>query len=467
MLPVKYTDRIKELLGEEADKYFDCFSKPFYQGLRINTLKINREEFQNISPYEVKDISWTKKGFYYDAKDKPAKHPYYYAGLYYIQEPSAMAPATFLPVESHDKVLDLCAAPGGKSTELAAKLDSTGVLVTNDISGSRAKALLKNIELSGVKNAIVTNEAPFELAKHFEGFFDKILVDAPCSGEGMFRKDPAIIKNWEQYGVEYYSKLQREIITYAAKMLKPGGYMLYSTCTFSPEEDEGTLRYLMENEEGFTVEKIDYDFGDCGHVDWLKFVEEYKDKDNSPYECIKNARRLWPHKINGEGHFVALLKKSEDVASGYPQIQTVRKSYAKDLPDEFMEFIKHIDIDFDINRFIVNKERIYYIPEFMLDVKGIKVLRNGLLMGEIKKNRFEPSQALACALKMQEYDNVINFHVDDERVIRYLKGETVEFDGDYSYNGWCLVGVDGYSLGFGKINKGTIKNKYLSGWRWM
>ena len=252
MLPQGYIDRMKELLGDEATKYFESFNQASYAGLRVNTLKISPENFQEISPFALEAIPWTKKGFYYNSGEKPAKHPYYYAGLYYIQEPSAMAPASILPVNEHDKVLDLCAAPGGKTTELGAKLNGTGLLMTNDISASRAKALLKNVEICGISNAIVTNEPPYVLAKNFKGFFDKILVDAPCSGEGMLRKDNSIIKNYEQYGVEYYSNLQKEIILYAADMLKPGGYMVYSTCTFSPMEDEGLITYLLENKNEFS-----------------------------------------------------------------------------------------------------------------------------------------------------------------------------------------------------------------------
>jgi len=323
MLPEKYKKRIKEMLGEdEAGKYFDSFKEKYYTGMRVNTLKTSVSDFEKISPFDIKKVDWTPKGFYYSQEDKPAKHPYYYAGLYYIQEPSAMAPATFLPVNEHDRVLDLCAAPGGKSTELAAKLNQTGLLVTNDISASRAKALLKNIEISGVTNAVVTSEAPFSLAKHFESYFDKILVDAPCSGEGMFRKDPSIIKNWEQYGVEYYSKLQKEIILYAADMLKPGGYMLYSTCTFSPEEDEGTIEYLLSNRSEFSIETIDYDFGASGQEKWLK-------KDNNTTSCVKGiekTKRLWPHIINGEGHFLALLKKDENAVANKPKIKKITKS---------------------------------------------------------------------------------------------------------------------------------------------
>lgn len=465
MLPEKYKKRIVQMLGDdESAQYFESFNLEHYAGLRVNTLKIDVDDFKEISPVHIDKIPWTPKGFYFSTNDKPAKHPYYYAGLYYIQEPSAMAPATFLPINEHDKVLDLCAAPGGKSTELAAKLNRTGLLVTNDISASRAKALLKNIELSGVGNSIVTSEAPFSLCKQFEGFFDKILVDAPCSGEGMFRKDPSIIKNWEQYGVEYYSKLQKEIVLYACDMLKPGGMMMYSTCTFSPEEDEGTIGYILKNRPEMSIEKIDYDFNATGQEKWMVEVSnEYADIKNIEY-----TKRLWPHKINGEGHFLALLKKDENCNCNTPSINKVYKN-KKIVSEEFDNFLKNIDIQFDKERFVQIKDKVFYIPEAMLDVRCFKVLRNGLLMGEIKTKRFEPSQALASFLKMKEFANTVNFSLEDERVIRYLKGETIEVDAsEYGIkNGWCLVCVDGYSLGFAKNNNGTLKNKYLPGWRWM
>ena len=200
-LPQLFEDRMKSLLGEEYEAYLQCYNKPHFSGLRVNTLKITPEAFEQICPFSLRRIPWVNNGYYTDTEQQPSKHPFYYAGLYYIQEPSAMTPASLLPVQPGDKVLDICAAPGGKSTELGARLCGEGVLVSNDISNSRAKALLKNIELFGIRNALVLSEAPGKLVDYFPEYFDKILIDAPCSGEGMFRKSPAIMKNWEQYGV--------------------------------------------------------------------------------------------------------------------------------------------------------------------------------------------------------------------------------------------------------------------------
>ncbi len=469
-LPKLFEDRMKELLKEEYEAYLQCYTKPHYGGLRINTLKSSPKEFEQICPFSIKRIPWIKNGYYYDTDQQPAKHPYYYAGLYYIQEPSAMTPASLLPIERGDKVLDICAAPGGKSTELGAKLGGDGLLVSNDISNSRAKALLKNIELFGIRNALVLSEAPNKLVQYFPEYFDKILIDAPCSGEGMFRKSPAIMKNWEQYGVEYYNKLQKEIIIFAAKMLKPGGYMLYSTCTFSPEENEGTISYLMEQCPQFHVvnalpeEKLQKELG----VSYEGFDFGRPELGNGKEE-LKHCIRLWPHKIDGEGHFVTLLHKTvtEDtiVEQKYYNGGTSCKNKNL-LTEEAKDFLKDLKFSIKEELLEVHEDRLYLVPEGLPSLKGLRILRQGLLLGEMKKQRFEPSQALANALKPSDYEKRIHFTIDDPNVIRYLKCESIEPEGDYS-DGWYLVCVGDDPLGWLKIAKHNFKNKYLPGWRWV
>ncbi|MDD3173122.1 MAG: RsmB/NOP family class I SAM-dependent RNA methyltransferase [Herbinix sp.] len=491
-LPKLFEDRMRKLLGEEYEEYLQCYSKPHFGGLRVNTLKTSTEEFERICPFSIQRIPWVKNGYYYDTNEQPSKHPYYYGGLYYIQEPSAMTPASLLPINKGDKVLDICAAPGGKSTELGAKLCGEGLLVSNDISNSRAKALLKNIELFGIRNSLILSEAPNKLVQYFPEYFDKILIDAPCSGEGMFRKSPSIMKNWEQYGVDYYNKLQKEIILYAAKMLKPGGLLLYSTCTFSPEENEGTISYLMEECPEFHVVnaipdlqtqkelELSYEGFDFGKPEWVDTKEE-----------LKNCIRLWPHKINGEGHFATLLYKEGNTNSkntapkdfktaeymeynsncGYRDNSNLKNAaaygkYGNSLSEETIEFLD--DLKFPINRdqLIVHEERVFLLPEGLPNLKGLRILRHGLLLGEMKKQRFEPSQALASSLKIADYDKIIRLEINDPNVIRYLKCESIEPEGDYS-DGWYLVCAEEYPLGWLKIAKNNVKNKYLPGWRWM
>lgn len=457
-LPVAFEQKMKEMLGPDYENYLASFECDAYQGLRVNTAKISVEDFIKLSPYELKQVSWCPNGFYYDKAQKPAKHPFYFAGLYYIQEPSAMTTASLLPVEEGDMVLDLCAAPGGKSTELAAKLNGTGLLVTNDISNSRAKALLKNMEVFGVGNALVTSEPPNELTKRFPEFFDKILIDAPCSGEGMFRKQGNMTKAWEKNGVDLFVGLQCSILKEAVTMLKPGGIMIYSTCTFSKEENEQAIEYLLSLDDSLHLQELPlFDGFDKGHPEWgLTGNEE-----------LTKCRRLWPHRIDGEGHFVAMVRKDRNQAAA-PITEYI---FSKErLSREAVDFIESIRYPFDLSRMDVQKERVFYIPEKMPYVKGLRILRCGLYMGDMKKNRFEPSQSLAMFLKASLFPNSICLSVADERVIKYLKGETIELEENErnAYkDGICLICVEQYPLGFGKLSKGTIKNKYLPGWRWM
>lgn len=466
-LPVSYKERMKELLNTEYEEYQLSFQLESWNGFRVNTGKILPEEFERICPFpygerEMRKVPWTQNGYYYDTCYQPARHPYYYAGLYYIQEPSAMLPAAVLPVEPGDRILDLCAAPGGKSTELGARLKGRGILVANDISSSRAKALLKNIELSGIDNAVVVSEAPQKLALFFHEYFDKILIDAPCSGEGMFRKDKSMIKNWTEQSVQYYASLQREIIDAAAAMLKPGGMLVYSTCTFSPEEDERSIAYLLQQYPAFTLQPISRCPGfDSGRPEWAGGCD------------VTDAVRLWPHRISGEGHFTALLKKEK--SQDRPQERKESAVPAAVLPKEAEDFLVRYGWGMNSPRWKDKKlmfvdERLYAVPAEFPAVKGLRILRSGLLLGERKgsgKKRFEPSQALAMALNAGEIDadRIINLNSQEELVIRYLKGETV--DTEYQRTGWQLVCVDGYPLGWGKAAGITLKNKYYAGWRRM
>lgn len=457
-LPVEFEKKMKRLLGDEFDDYIKCYDEPRYYGLRVNTQKISVEEFKRICPFEITPIPWIENGFYYDGENvSPAKHPYYFAGLYYLQEPSAMTPANRIPIEPGDKVLDVCAAPGGKATELGAKLNREGVLIANDISSSRAKGLLKNLEVFGIGNMLVLSEEPGKLETYFPEYFDKILIDAPCSGEGMFRKDKKMVKAWEEHGPEFFAKLQRSIITQSARMLRPGGVMLYSTCTFDAEENEGTIEYLLKEYPEFQIlEMKSYEGFAPGKVE----VTE------NGIENMKNTVRIFPHKMKGEGHFLALLQKGESHTEG-KNVASYAVKGGKRIPEEIAEFFKDVSWKLEQGRLDIHGERVYYMPDSLPDMKGIRFLRTGLLLGELKKKRFEPSQALAMYLKKSEYRHTISLSVDDERVVRYLKGETIEVDDLVSANesGWQLVCVEEYPLGWGKLGRGTLKNKYLPGWR--
>ncbi len=457
-LPDSFVNKMKMMLKDEYPKYEESLSHPMYTCLRVNTLKISVEEFLEISPFKLTPVPWTKNGFYYDASvDTPSKHPFYYAGLYYLQEPSACLPAATLPIEENDKVLDLCAAPGGKSTELATHLGSKGLLVSNDISASRLKALQKNIEVFGIKNSIITCETPESLSSVFKAYFDKILIDAPCSGEGMFRKSGAMITAWEQNGNDKFIAIQRSILKEAVKMLKPGGSILYSTCTFDPGEDEKQVLYLKELFPGLRIEPIDsYDGFVPGNPEWAE----------SEDDSLKNTYHLFPHKIKGEGHFVALLKSYEE-SDRCPTVSDYSiKAYKNNIP-EIEDFLSHVNIDKDY-AYEFRNNKLYMVPKNSPELSGKRIMRRGVYLGELKKNRFEPSQSFAMILGENDFDNKISFSADDPRVYKYLKGETLDLS-DYSglNKGWVLILVDKYPLGFGKLTGDTLKNKYLPGWRMM
>ena len=435
-LPNTFEEKMKHLLREEYEDYLKCYEEPRHYGLRVNTNKISVEDFLKIAPWPLRPVPWISNGFYYDGDQiKPAKHPYYFAGLYYLQEPSAMTPADRLLIEPGDRVLDVCAAPGGKATELGAKLQGKGVLMANDISNSRAKGLLKNIELFGIGNLLVLSEEPGKLTEYFSEYFDKILIDAPCSGEGMFRKDKKMVKAWEEHGPEFFSKIQRSIITQAASMLRPGGMMLYSTCTFDPSENEQTIEYLLEEYPEFEI---------CEMAGYEGFAPGMPEVTDSKNPNLAKTVRIFPHRMEGDS----------------------RKGGK--LPEELEEFFRNVSWKPEASRLDIHGERVYYMPKGLPKLNGVRFLRTGLLLGELKKKRFEPSQAFAMSLKKEEYANILDLSVQDERVIKYLKGETLDVEDLVSRKekGWYLVCVDGYPLGFGKLANQTLKNKYLPGWRW-
>ena len=443
ILPNEFLNNMQHLLKNDFDAYIKSFDEKPLLGLRVNNLKTNKTNLQNLLETTLSEVRWCNAGFYFEESFRAAKSPYYHAGLYYIQEPSAMSAVSVLDIQEHDKVLDLCAAPGGKTTQAAAKLNGTGLLVANDISTGRCKALIKNIELAGVTNAIVTNESPERLEKVFESFFDKIIIDAPCSGEGMFRKDSDLIKSWSKDAKEKYTQLQKNILQSAARMLNAGGKIIYSTCTFEREENELMIDWFLESHTDFEIIKINH--------------ESYGLEKGIGNE---NCARLFPHKAKAEGHFLAYLQKI-----GTPHAQKENKNTKSETNknvDLFLAFSdKYLNKKF-VGNFVSHENSIYLAAKDLPNLKGLRIMRSGFYLGDCKQNRFQPSQALAMGLHIDEAKNSLNLNIDDGNVIRYLKGESFETE---NLDGWTLVCLDSFPLGFGKIVSGRLKNKYAVSWK--
>ncbi len=459
-LPVNFKESMKELLGREADELFDSYSDPPQFGLRVNTCKVTCEEFEKIAPFGIEKIPFISNGYYISGTDAWSKHPYYYAGLYYLQEPSAMLPASILPVDKDNMIMDLCAAPGGKSTAMLC--NHPRMLVSNDISFSRTMALVKNIEHTGQTDVIVTCADPEKLAPMYSGCFDRILVDAPCSGEGMFRKDPGLISSYRKKGPEAYSGVQASILDSAYEMLTPGGKLLYSTCTYSDIEDEQVIIAFLENHSDMRVCDIPKGNGLCGPY------EKYADKSK-----ITGCVHAFLHRFKGEGHFVALLEKDTDAYFKAPATVSGQKNIGfMKLPKTVRDFFEHVRDDFrrkaeDAGYIVSSDGFVYLLPGSFDEIyrKGIRFVRTGLNCGSINKaGKFTPSTALALALKKSEFDNVLDMSASDPDIIRFLKGETIIRDGAEMKKGHVLVCVDSYPLGFASYDMKKMKNLYEKGW---
>ena len=338
MLPEAFMKRMQEMLGEEYQEFSDSFEREQYHALRLNALKKGADgrsaaeicgmagdcgamskaghiagsfDFAHLTK-----VPWAENGYYYQAGDQPGRHPFHAAGVYYIQEPSAMAPVELLGVQPGERVLDLCAAPGGKSTQIAAKLKGRGFLLCNEIHPARAKILSENIERMGVVNACVTNEAPARLAGFFPEYFDRVLVDAPCSGEGMFRKNDAACEEWSPENVHMCAERQDEILDCAAGMLCAGGRLVYSTCTFAPEEDEGSVSRFLRRHPEFRLMPVDIMEAEKGRLG-LKGCDGVPAYVEEAAPGLEGTLRMAPHRISGEGHFAAVLQKAGSLPEGF------------------------------------------------------------------------------------------------------------------------------------------------------
>jgi NOL1/NOP2/sun family putative RNA methylase len=428
MFPEKFLQRMQNQLSGEYPQFLQSMERPRAVALRFNPLKGEAPTL----PFVKEPVPWEPQGYYYDPESRPGLHPYHEAGVYYLQEASAMAPVTLLDPQPGQWVCDLCAAPGGKTTQIAARLQGQGFLLCNEYSPKRAKILSRNVERMGIANAMVTNETPQNLAKKYEGLFDSVLIDAPCSGEGMFRKEEAAVTDWSEDTVLMCANRQKEILESGAALVAPGGRLVYSTCTFAPEENEQVIEWFLHLHPEFTPEPVE--------APWFTSGEN-------------GTFRLWPHKLLGEGHFAAVLRKA-----GEPAEKPVFRDSQK-LPKQWTEFARELGITLPEGKPVLFGQSLYWAPAQLPELSGVRVLRPGLELGEIKKDRFEPAHALALWLKTAA--RVCNYSWDSKEISQYMHGQTLP----ETHRGWCLVQVDGYSIGWGKADGNQLKNHYPKGLR--
>ena len=434
----QFDARMKSLLKDEYDDFKKALLEKPVKGLYLNRNKKNVERVLDQNYVEHHPI--VENGYLYDENYHPGRSAYFLAGLYYIQEPSAMLVAEALPIEPDDFVLDMCAAPGGKSCEIASRLTGEGVLIANDIEASRARILSENIERFGLDNTIVTNIDPMRFTKQFQEAFDKIVLDAPCSGEGMFRKLEQAIDTWSEEKVLECAHIQKNLLKGAYDMLKQGGMVIYSTCTYSYEENEAMVHYAVD-ELGFELLPLNKSNGLCPGVDLDEVV------------------RCYPHHYRGEGHFIALLRKPGN--SPRKQVRTIKPSV--NLADlKVLKAFYQENLNKKVPSYIIeNNGHLYAVKKNFPELKGIRVLRNGLYLGEVRKNRFIPSYSLALTLTKQDVKRSYDYPSESEEIKKYIHGETLEGTGE---KGFGVIFVDGYPLSFYKESN-QVKNLFPKGLR--
>ncbi len=448
-LPLKFTDRMKLILKEKFSLFEKAFENDAFRALRVNTLKCDAEALKSVFCLDEPTAFCQKSYYLPESVTKPGNHPLHHAGAFYMQEPSATSVVEAIGIEEGDFVLDLCASPGGKSTQAAAYLNGKGLIVSNEFVSSRVQPLVSNIERMGIVNAIVTSARPDALCPQLPEFFDKVIVDAPCSGEGMFRKEAAALENWSVENVLACAERQKKIIDCAAECVKNGGKLVYSTCTYAFEENEGVIEYFLLNHPDFHLVKPQIDFGEDAVKEFAPNVQN-----------IEYARRIFNFN-GGEGHFVAVMQRDGESTPSEVECRGTRDKKSEPIYKVFSEFYKeNFHGTVPENTTVVN-DRVYISP-MNLKLNGVQTVRSGIFAGTVRNNRFIPEHALFNN-NQHIAKNIIDLSLDDESVLKFLHGEEIPCDG--SLKGYTQVNIIGVPLGFGKASNGTLKNHYPKGLR--
>lgn len=456
--PLDFQRKMEMLLGEEFAAFAASYDTPHRVGLRVNTLKTSVADFISKSPFPLTPVgAYEPAGFAVSGDARPGAHPYHAAGLYYLQEPAAMAAAALLAPQPGELVLDLAAAPGGKATHLISLMKDQGLLVANDVNAGRARLLAENMERWGPRRVLITQETPERLAAQFGPIFDRVLLDAPCSGEGMFRREGAF--EWSENMVLACARRQDLILGTAAGLVRPGGRLLYATCTFSPEENEGVIAAFLAQHPDFALLPLPQQQGFApGHPEWSGQTLLTAER----RATLQHAVRLWPHRFAGEGHFIALLQRDPAGANEKP-LRLAQPEGQRDVLAVWERFAAETLAEaLAADRLHVAKDRVYLLPELALDTGRLRLVRYGLLLGEARKGYFRPAHTLALSLSPAQVHHTVNWSADDERLSSYLRGHDLPDDGP---DGWVLVAMEGHALGWAKRVQGRLKNHYPRGLR--
>lgn len=447
-LPKEFAERMKYLLGNEFLDYEYSFNEPAVRAFRVNTDKISVENFEKINIFGQEKIPYVESGYYLEF-DKIGNHPFHHAGMIYVQEPSAMAPVECLDIEPDSKILDMCASPGGKSTQLKNKLNDNGLLISNEIVFSRCKNLIGNIERLGLKNCITTCMDSSRLANFFPKMFDIVVVDSPCSGEGMFRKNQTAIDEWSKENVLKCAERSANILENAVKCLSDGGCILYSTCTFSLEENEMTVDNFLKKHSDFEIEPVSERVSKAT-VDGIRF-------DGCSCKNIHFARRFYPHKNRGEGQFMAILRhkcKHSDVSQKKQNIKPPK------VDTILLDFLDNTLIKYDKNSIKLYGNKPVFFNN-SIPIEKVSAFMCGVTIGEIKKNYVLPHHQFFSAFG-NDFKRKIELSPNSDNMNCYLHGEEIKTNLS---DGWAVVTVCGVALGGVKISNGIAKNHYPKGLR--
>jgi 16S rRNA C967 or C1407 C5-methylase (RsmB/RsmF family)/NOL1/NOP2/fmu family ribosome biogenesis protein len=455
--PELFLSRVREQLGGEVDEFLHALAAP-EQGLRLNAIRMEPDRFASIAPFEITPLQYPSSGFLVPPASHPARHPYHAAGVYYLQDPGSMVAGALLDPRPGERVLDLAAAPGGKTTHLAALMHNRGVLIANDPHPGRARELTGNLERCGVENAIVTTESVDRLASRLGPCFDRVLLDAPCSGEAMFHKSPAACSDWSPAGVRGAARRQIELLADAAALVRPAGRLVYSTCTFAPEENEVVVGEFLDRHPEFrAVRTAEIPGASPGVPEWAPHSARRSE--------LANTIRLWPHRFPGAGHFIAPLERADapdptDARArsgnrGSPPAQAIQSwsGFQREVLSGHIAEARALEL---------GGEWLSAVPDGAPTLHGLRVIRTGLLLGSMRKGRFAPAHALAMALRPGDAIREARFEPDDPAIAAFLRGETLASAGP---EGWLLVSVDGFPLGWGKRVGAVVKNHYPKGLR--